>query len=88
MACNMPEHTLPHGAVLSPPRQDMPPQGGKPGQGKPRAGEDEPESTLDNDEKVEKTSHRDTGRNSPRGSDSTPHTDKPAPSGHSGQAPC
>ncbi|GAB6966691.1 hypothetical protein JCM25156A_07280 [Komagataeibacter kakiaceti JCM 25156] len=31
--------------------------------GKPRKGEDEPDSTLDNDEKVETTSHKGTGQN-------------------------
>lgn len=88
MAYTMHERTLPHGVVLSPPRHDTPPQGGTPGQGGPRAGEDEPESTRDNDEKVEKTSHRDTGRNSPHGGGTKPHADKPAPAGQPGQAPC
>ncbi|RFD19802.1 hypothetical protein DY926_09245 [Komagataeibacter melaceti] len=33
------------------------------GTGKPRAGEDEPESTLDNDERIEATSHKGTEQN-------------------------
>ena len=87
MAYNTHARTPPYGVVLSPPQQGTPPQE----HGRPRAGEDEPESTLDNDEKVEKTSHRDTRRNSPDGG-STPHADTPDapghPTGHQGQAPC
>ncbi|MCE2575159.1 hypothetical protein [Komagataeibacter sp. FNDCR2] len=33
------------------------------GIGKPRKGEDEPDSTLDNDEKIETTSHKGTEQN-------------------------
>ena len=59
MAYNTHARTVPYGIVLSPAGQGTPHHGGTQGHGKPRAGEDEPESTLDNDEKVEKTSHPD-----------------------------
>ncbi|AQU86112.1 hypothetical protein B0W47_00095 [Komagataeibacter nataicola] len=37
------------------------------GHGKPRKGEDEPESSLDNDERVEATSHKGTQQNCAEG---------------------
>ncbi|MFT8713287.1 hypothetical protein [Komagataeibacter rhaeticus] len=91
MAYDIYSRTPPCGVVLSPPQQGTPPHTAPPGHGGPRAGEDEPESTLDNDEKIEKTSHRDTRRDSP-GSRPGPHADTPdapgRPTGPQGQAPC
>ncbi|MCE2563223.1 hypothetical protein [Komagataeibacter sp. FNDCF1] len=83
MAYNTHARMMPYGVVLSPAGQETPPRGGRQEHGKPRAGEDEPESTLDNDEKVEKTSHPDHGHDNACNNGQTPQPGhKTGPHGH------